>query len=81
MIKRFLIFLLLALFSFPGYGQYVIEVRDSQSDELLQGITLSGVSDYEVLPAGAIRISKGQMKKVDSLLVFKEPTTFLRLFF
>ncbi len=71
MIKRFLIFLLLALFSCAGYGQYVIEVRDSQSDELLQGITLSGVSDYEVLPAGAIRISKGQMKKVDSLLVFR----------
>ena len=62
MIKRFcFIFLFFVLFSFTSYGQYMLEVRDSHSNEPLQGISLSDALNYEVRPNGVLEIASSAL--------------------
>ncbi len=71
MIKRIIgTFLIIALFSLSGLAQYTLEVRDSHSDELLRNVSLGGVTQYDVLPNGIVRIPHAQIQNSDSLVVF-----------
>lgn len=72
MIKRFcFIFLFFVLFSFTSYGQYMLEVRDSHSNEPLQGISLSGALNYEVRPNGVLEIASSALEEADSIVIFR----------
>ncbi|HKK59210.1 MAG TPA: hypothetical protein VJ937_07015, partial [Salinivirga sp.] len=59
------------LFGFTSYGQYLLEVRDSHSNEPLQGVSLSGVMNYEIRPNGVLEITKNALEVVDSIVVFR----------
>lgn len=63
--------ILSTLLNLQGLGQYTLEVRDSHSDELLQGIALGGLADYDVQPNGALQISLSKLEQIDSLIIFR----------